>query len=95
MAEFQILHHFKGGTKAQYDAVRKAVHPANGLPEGQLYHTAGPTADGYAVAATWDSEQRYNDFRDNTLLPTLTKMDDGFQGPPEEIHFPVDNLEKA
>ena len=95
MADFHIVHHFKGGTKQQYEAVRKAVHPASGLPEGQLYHAAGPTANGWAVSATWDSEARYNDFRDNTLLPGLGKLDDGFSGPPEEINFPVEHLEQA
>jgi hypothetical protein len=38
-----LLNHFwPGGTEDQYQAMIKAVHPPNGLPEGQTYHAAGP-----------------------------------------------------
>lgn len=92
---FGIVHHFKGGTKEQYENTLKVVHPATGLPKGQTYHAAGPTKDGWAVAAMWDNEGSYNDFRDNTLLPGLAKLDDGLPGPPEELNFPIDHLEQA
>ena len=85
---FGIVHHFKGGTKDQYENTLKVVHPANGLPKGQTFHAAGPTADGWAVSTAWDNEDSYNDFRDNTLLPGFASADDGLQGPPDQISFP-------
>ena len=50
---------FDGGTKDQYEAAIAAVHPADGsLPEGQLYHVAGPSADGWTVVAVHDTQPR-------------------------------------
>ena len=94
-AGFGIVHHFKGATKQQYENTLKVVHPASGLPKGQTYHAAGPSKDGWVVAAMWDNEDSWNDFRDNMLLPGIAKADDGFQGPPEELHFPIDHLETS
>src|SRR5712692_4326283 len=58
MATFGITHYFKGGTKEQYDNTVKVVHPngGKGLPPGQTYHAAGPTADGFLVVAMWDTK---------------------------------------
>ena len=40
---YGIVHNFPGGTKEQYEASIAAVHPSDGsLPEGQLFHAAGP-----------------------------------------------------
>ena len=41
---FGIVHHFPGGTKENYEASIAAVHPANGLPDGQIFHAAGRVA---------------------------------------------------
>ena len=44
---YGIVHKFPGGTSDQYEASVAAVHPSNGsLPEGQLFHAAGPSEDG-------------------------------------------------
>ena len=40
---------FKGGTKEQYDATLRAVHTDKDLPDGQVFHAAGPTGDGWIV----------------------------------------------
>ena len=45
---YGIVHHFPGGTKEQYEASLAAVHPSDGsLPEGQVFHAAGPSGDGW------------------------------------------------
>jgi hypothetical protein len=42
---YAVIHHFPGGTKANYEASLAAVHPGpNQLPQGQIAHVAG--ADG-------------------------------------------------
>jgi hypothetical protein len=88
---FGIAHHFKGGTKGQYDATVEAVHPAGGLPEGQTHHFAGPTDDGFVVVATFEDKGSYETFRDETLMPGLQDLgDSGLPGPPEEIAFEID-----
>ena len=41
---FGVVHHFPGGTKANYEASIAAVHPGPGaLPDGQIFHAAGPS----------------------------------------------------
>jgi hypothetical protein len=43
---YGIVHHFPGGTKAQYEASLAAVRPGYGsLPYGQLFHAAGLSAE--------------------------------------------------
>ncbi len=92
-----MVHHFpKGGTKAQYEAPLAAVHPAGGLPKGQIYHAAGASEGGWTIIALHDSKASWEAFRDTTLIPTLAKgVPGGFAGPAEEITFEVDNLQRA
>lgn len=93
---FGITHHFKGGKKEHYDAAVDVVHPPGGLPEGQTYHFAGETDDGFIVVAVWDSEESWSRFRDDTLMPGLQGLgEDGFPGPPEETTFEVHNAQQG
>jgi hypothetical protein len=87
---FGVTHRFKGGTGEQYDAAVAAVHPPDGLPDGQLHHFAGETSDGWIVVAIHDSKESWERFRDETLLPGLQELGDkGLPGPPEETTFEV------
>ena len=92
---FGIVHRFAGGTREQYEAAIAQVHPDGGagLPEGQVYHAAGSTDDGWVVVAMWDSRESWERFRDETLMPGLQGLgDSGFPGPPDETTFEVQNL---
>lgn len=87
---YAVIHHFPGGTRAQYEAVLAVVHPAEGLPDGQTYHAAGPSADGWTIVAQHDSAASWERFRDGTLLPTLAAgVDGGFTVPPVETAFEI------
>ncbi len=87
---YAVIHHFAGGTQAQYEAVLAAVHPAGGLPDGQLYHAAGPSEGGWTIVALHDSRSSWERFRDGTLLPTLGQgVEGGFTTPPQETAFDV------
>ena len=89
---YGVVHKFAGGTKAQYEASIAAVHPADGLPEGQLYHAAGPSADGWTIVAVHESKQDWEAFRDGILLPRMQQgIDGGFTSPPEETGFEIAN----
>ena len=81
-----IVHHFPGGTKEQYEASLAAVHPSTDrLPDGQIFHAAGPSAGGWTIMAVHDSKESWERFRDDILLPTMERgIDGGFQTPPEE-----------
>ena len=68
---YGVVHQFLGGTKDQYEASIAAVHPAGGLPAGQMFHAAGPSADGWTIVAIHDSQESWEEFRDNILMPRL------------------------
>ncbi len=91
-----VVHQFEGGTKEQYEASTAVVHPAGGLPAGQLFHAAGPSADGWTVVAIHESQESWEDFRDNILMPRMQQgIDGGFVVPPVETTFPVDTQQSA
>jgi hypothetical protein len=89
---FGVIHTFAGGTKSQYEASVAAVHPADGsLPDGQLYHFAGPSEGGWTIVAVHDSKESWEKFRDGTLMPRMAAgIDGGFTAPPAEAVFEVD-----
>ena len=91
---YGIVHHFPGGTKEQYQASIAAVHPSDGrLPDGQIFHAAGPSAGGWTIMAVHESQESWEDFRDGTLMPAMQAgIDGGFTTPPEEIAIDIDNL---
>jgi heme-degrading monooxygenase HmoA len=91
MATFGIVNRFPGGTKDQYEAALASVHPSDGsLPEGQTYHAAGATDDGWIVVALWDSRESWERFRAEKLMPGLQALGDaGFPSPPQETSFDI------
>lgn len=92
--KYGIVHYFPGGTKAQYDAVLAAAHVTKDtLPEGQLFHAAGPSAGGWTVIAVHDSKESWERFRDTILLPKMKEgIIGGFTTPPQETTLDVHNL---
>ncbi len=90
---YAVVHEFAGGTEDQYKASLAAVHPKDGsLPTGQVYHAAGPSAEGWAIVAIHDSKESWEAFRDGTLMPALQQgIEGGFGGPPTETAFEVRN----
>jgi hypothetical protein len=91
---YGVVHHFAGGTKDQYEASIAAVHPSrDSLPEGQIYHAAGPSDGGWTIIAIHDSRESWEKFRDGTLMPRMQAgIDGGFTSPPQETGFEVHNL---
>jgi hypothetical protein len=90
---FGVIHHFPGGTRENYEASIAAMHPANGLPDGQTFHAAGPSADGWTIVAVHESQESWEAFRDEILLPRMQAgIEGGFATPPEETVFDVTAL---
>ena len=88
---YGVVHHFPGATKEQYEASIAAVHPSEGrLPEGQLFHAAGPSTDGWTIVAIHDSQESWERFRDGILMPRLAEgIAGGFTAAPAETTFSV------
>lgn len=89
---YGVVHKFAGGTKDQYEASIAAVHPPGGLPDGQIFHAAGPSADGWTIIAVHDSQDDWERFRDGVLRPRMAEgIPGGFTAPPEETGFEIYN----
>lgn len=91
---YAIVHQFSGGTKEQYEATLAAVHPGrDSLPEGQIFHAAGPSNGGWTIIAVHDSKESWERFRDGILMPRMQQgIKGGFTTPPQETVFEVHNL---
>jgi hypothetical protein len=91
---FAVIHHFPGGTKEQYDATLAAAHGGSDvLPDGQIFHAAGASGDGWTLVAVHDTKASWERFRDQTLLPRLKAgVPGGFTTPPEESEVDVYKL---
>ena len=59
---YLLTHFWPGATDEQYRATIAVVHPPGGLPDGQVYHAAGPTEGGMLIAAVWDSKEAADRF---------------------------------
>jgi len=94
---YGIVHTFPGGTQEQYEASIAAVHPSDGsLPEGQLYHAAGPSEGGWTIMAIHESRASWENFRDSILMPRLQRgIEGGFTSPPEGREFEIVNEVRA
>jgi hypothetical protein len=93
---FAVIHHFPGGTQDQYEASIGAVHPSRDqLPDGQLFHAAGPVEGGWTIMAVHESRESWEYFRDHILMPKLgAGIEGGFASPPEATEFEIYNLQR-
>jgi hypothetical protein len=91
---YGIVHHFPGGTKEQYEASLAAVHPSGGgLPDGQIFHAAGPSDGGWTIMAVHESKESWERFRDGILMPRMQRgIEGGFPKPPQETAIDVYKL---
>ena len=56
----------------QYERVAGVlVEPA---PEGLVLHVAGPTDEGFRIIAVWESEEAWQRFRGERLLPAAAAL---------------------
>ena len=94
---YGIVHTFVGGTQEQYEATVAVVHPAGGgLPAGQIFRAAGPSAEGWTVVAIHDSKEDWESFRDTVLRPAMMSgVEGGLTTHPTEIAFEVHDQQSA
>ena len=92
---YAIIHQFAGGTEEQYEASLAVVHPSrDSLPEGQIFHAAGPSEGGWTIMAVHESRESWERFRDNVLIPRHQEgIEGGLPFPPQETAFEVYNLQ--
>ena len=87
-----ILQHFwPEATQEHYEAEVAALHPADGLPEGQIFHAAGPTEGGFLIVTIWDTREHEQTFVNDVLMPAQP-VEGGFPKPAVRLEAEAVNL---
>jgi hypothetical protein len=89
-----IVNEMQGGSQDMYDKVNPKVMPGGKLPDGCELHIAGPVDNGWRVITVWESEDKFNDFRNNSLIPALKEADEEGRIAPKIEAKPVYRLLK-
>jgi hypothetical protein len=66
-----IVNEIEGGSQDFYDQVNPKVMPNGQLPDGCQIHIAGPVDNGWRVITVWESNERFQQFRDEKLIPAM------------------------
>jgi hypothetical protein len=66
-----VVNEIEGGSQDLYDQVNPKVMEGGTLPDGCQCHIAGPVENGWRVITVWDSEDQFQQFRDEKLVPAL------------------------
>ena len=66
-----VVNEMEGADQSLYDEVNPRVMPDGQLPEGCQAHIAGPYEGGWRVITVWDSEEQFQAFRNETLVPAI------------------------
>jgi hypothetical protein len=66
-----IVNTIEGGDQDFYDGVNSKVMPGGKLPDGCQLHIAGPVDNGWRVITVWDSDEQFEQFRNEKLIPTM------------------------
>jgi hypothetical protein len=89
-----IVNETEGGSQETYDQVTPKIMEGGNLPDGCQVHIAGPSKNGWRVITVWDSEERFQQFRDEKLIPALREAG-GEDLAPSTSTDPVHNLVTA
>ena len=66
-----IVNEMESGNQETYDQVTPKVMEGGNLPDGCELHIAGPSKNGWRIISVWDSEERFQQFREEKLIPAL------------------------
>jgi hypothetical protein len=77
------------GTEEQYEEIAGKMFPEGKLPEGWLLHLAGPSKTGWRVVNVVPSQEEFEDFARERLLPALEEAGDAT---PQLTFSPVHRL---
>ena len=72
-----VVAEIPGGNQSFYEEVTGRVMPDDRLPDGCRVHIAGPLNEGWRVITVWDSEEQFQQFRNEKLLPAMQEAGAG------------------
>ena len=87
-----VVAEVEGGNEEFYEKVSKQALPGGELPDGAKIHIAGPTDDGWRVITVWESQEHFERFREETLIPALRDAGEEDRIAPRPAPQPVHRL---
>jgi hypothetical protein len=66
-----VVNEIEGGNQDFYEQVNPKVMPEGQLPDGCKLHIAGPVENGWRVITVWDSDEQFQQFREEKLIPAI------------------------
>ena len=81
---------WEGATPDQYDELRKLVNWEGDAPKGGVLHVAGFSNNTLRITDIWESEDDFNNFVQNRLMPGVAQLE--IKGEPQVEMFPVHAL---
>ena len=66
-----IVNRIEGGDQEFYEQINPKVMPGGQLPDGCQLHIAGPVENGWRVIPIWDSDEQFQQFRNEKLIPAM------------------------
>ena len=78
-----------GGNQHFYDQITDSLFQHGKLPDGWQLHLAGPTADGWRIVNVVPSQEHFEAFARDQLLPAVQQAEDVT---PQLAYFPVYRL---
>jgi hypothetical protein len=87
-----IVNNIEGGNQDFYDQVNPKVMPGGKLPDGCHVHIAGPVDKGWRVITVWDSDEQFQQFRKEKLIPAMQEAGGEIRIAPEIKTDAVHNL---
>jgi hypothetical protein len=84
-----VVNEMQGADQSFYEQVTSRVMPDTQLPEGCRDHIAGPIAGGWRVITVWDSDEQFERFRNEKLIPTIQETGQGDRISPSVETQPV------
>jgi hypothetical protein len=73
---------FQGATTGQYDQVieKMGLTPGGPTPPGAIFHWVAKTDDGLLVVDVWESEQAFDEFAREQIIPFTQEVGLGAPG---------------
>ena len=93
MSQVVMSMRWRGVTPEQYEEARQVVNWEGDVPDGAVLHVAGFDGDDLRVTDVWESEEQFNTFVEQRLMPGVQQI--GIQGQPEVRFYPVQNVFNA
>lgn len=68
-----------------YDAIHARITAKDGGSSGLIIHTAGFTGKGFRIFEVWESQEQFDNFMQETVMPIVMEVGGGNPGRPPEV----------